>query len=100
MNEECCSRFPLQICNTVLYMSDKSSYLLQNTWCPRKKYTELVRPSDEKSSLINCQLIKKCFSKVNLNIDISFVDTGDLRAEILLAKVKICLHVQTSALAF
>ena len=45
------------------------------------------------------QSISRCSSIVDLNIATSFVDISAVRAETLVLKVQICLHIQARASA-
>ena len=69
------------------------------TGCPKKKYPNLVDPSDKYIAWIKPKWFSKHTSIANLNIDTSFVDIGALRVKILIFKGEICLHLQTRALA-
>ena len=70
------------------------------TGCPKKKYTDLVDPSNANLARINPKLFLKHSSIVDLNIDTLFVDNDVLRVDILIFKGLICLDLQTRALAF
>ena len=70
------------------------------TGCPKKKYTDLVDPSDKNRARINPKWFSKHTSMANLDVDTSNVDIGALRVKILIFKGQICLHLQTRALTF
>ena len=69
------------------------------TGCPKKKYPDLVDPSDKNIAWIKPKWFSKHTSIANLNIDTSFVEFSALRVKISIFKGQICLHLQTRALA-
>ena len=72
---------------------------LWTTGCPKKKYPDLVDPSDKNIAWINPKWFSKHTLIANMNIDTSFVEFGALRVKISIFKGQICLHLQTRALA-
>ena len=72
---------------------------IENTGCPKKKYPDLVDPSDKNIAWIKPKWFSKHTSIANLNIDTSFVEFGALRVKTSIFKGQICLHLQTRALA-
>ena len=86
-----CYRFFNRIENSIVFAV--------TTGCPKKKYPDLVDPSDKNIAWINPKWFSKHTLIANLNIDTSFVEFGALRVKISIFKGQICLHLQTRALA-
>ena len=59
----------------------------------QEKHADLVGSSKVNLALINGLSFSNCSSIADLKIDISFVGTGALRAEILIWKAKNCVHL-------